>query len=440
MAMRPDLVDDSPISGDRLRPGLRRMAARLADILSTAPPTSPLLVSGDWGSGKTSLLREVQRLLDLDETRCGAAIWFDAWHYEGCGPLLPALIRRVWDSVPLARRTDERARGLLRRLLAAAIRVTAGGLPALVRAAGVPFAPEALDRLALGDRVAETLKEDEPGPDPVADLRRDFAKLIEGAWGTPPGFPRTPGNQAFGRPFAGGDAVRPVVFVDDLDRCSPAGAVGLLDSIRMLVSGADQLGCRFVVALDRGVVAQAITAKFPGIRGYDGNRYLEKIFPLEFQVPMPGPEEASDMIRDLLGDRDVDRSLTALWAALSNLDFRNPRLMKRCLNRFRLALYLEEGTPPLPSGDEHDVELAQWIAATERWPRLRRIQRSRAPSFWQSACTHHAAGRAADDVELAVLLEEPGALAWLRLMGFPNEPDRLNRFDAADGRLIRCGL
>lgn len=416
--MRPDLVDDSPVSSDRLRPGLRRMAARLADILSTAPPSSPLLVSGDWGSGKTSLLREVQRLLDLDETRCGAAIWFDAWHYEGCGPLLPALLRRVWDSVPLVRRSDERARGLFRRLLAAAVRVTAGGLPALARAAGIPFAPEALERLALGDRVAETLKEDEPGPDPVADLRRDFAKLIEGAWG---------------------NAVRPVVFVDDLDRCSPAGAVGLLDSIRMLVCGADQLGCRFVVALDRGVVAQAITAKFPGIRGYDGNRYLEKIFPLEFQVPMPGPEEASDMIRDLLG-READRSLTALWAALSNLDFRNPRLMKRCLNRFRLALYLENGAAQTASGDEQDVELAQWIAATERWPRLRRIQRSRAPSFWQSACTHHAAGRPPDDVELAVLLEEPGALAWLRLMGFPNEPDRLNRFDAADGRLIRCGL
>jgi len=78
------------------------------------------------------------------------------------------------------------------------------------------------------------------------------------------------------------DGAAPVILIDDLDRCSPDGAVALLDGIRLLVTGGPELRCNFVVALDRGVIAARSVAKFQGISGYDGNRYLEKIFPVSF--------------------------------------------------------------------------------------------------------------------------------------------------------------
>jgi hypothetical protein len=94
-----------------------------------------------------------------------------------------------------------------------------------------------------------------------------------------------------------------MIFIDDLDRCSPEAAVSLIEGIRLLVTnqagGREDLPCRFVMAMDRQILVRAIQHKFAGIGGYDGNRYLEKVFPLAFAVPPPHPAAVNELVEDL---------------------------------------------------------------------------------------------------------------------------------------------
>ena len=50
-----------------------------------------------------------------------------------------------------------------------------------------------------------------------------------------------------------------------------------------MVHTAEELRCRFVAALDRDVISDAVAAKFASI-SYEGNRYLEKVFRRELDL------------------------------------------------------------------------------------------------------------------------------------------------------------
>jgi tRNA A37 threonylcarbamoyladenosine biosynthesis protein TsaE len=50
------MLDDFPIEQDKpLWRGLYQFADQLAKMLPTFPTSSPVLLSGDWGAGKTTL-------------------------------------------------------------------------------------------------------------------------------------------------------------------------------------------------------------------------------------------------------------------------------------------------------------------------------------------------------------------------------------------------
>jgi hypothetical protein len=413
----PLLLDDLPLDTG-LRPTLDRVADRVAIVVQSAPLTSPVLVSGDWGSGKTTLLRGVcRKLADAAITNAGTpTIMFEAWQYESANALLPALMRRVWDSTPEAFRVKKAAKALLWELMRWAGSVASRvAVPVFGMALGLPTGLEdELDVAKAAKRAAKALGDLKPPADPVDELRDAFARLVQNAWP---------------------DRV-PVVFIDDLDRCNPGDAVALLDAVRSLASFAERLRIRFVVALDRGVVTQAISAKFANVRGYDGNRYLEKIFPIEFHVPSPSESEVKAIIEVMaasleLGERQ--RTSYALTDALSPAYFANARLIKRCFNRHRLLRYFEFGESP--TADEDRLSL-RWIAATERWPRLRTLQQRRRPNFWASVANN----QLTEDPDLQALLAEPGFTQWLDVHGWPRVSDALDRYDEADARLRRYGL
>ena len=413
----PVLVDDLPYQ-DALRPTLATLANHIANVVDSAPLTCPILITGDWGAGKTTLLHAVCKRLGVELRGDGAVptVVFEAWHYESANSLLPALMRRIWETAPSAYRAKKAAKALLWELIHWAASVATRMItPVSGIALGLP--PGLDEELDLGKatkRAAKVLGDLMPPPDPLDALRDSFARLVRDAWGDK----------------------SPVVFVDDLDRCNPHDAVLLLDAIRALATAAERLRVRFVVAIDRTVVTQAISAKFANIRGYDGNRYLEKIFPLEFCVPHPAKQEIRDMIELLAVPLDdAERKLTvfALTEALDRPYFANTRLIKRCFNRYRLLRFFEQHGPA--KGDADKLSL-QWIAATERWPRLRTLQQRRQPDFWTQAARRGTT----DDPDFQLLMAEPGFQPWLASHNWPNAVDTLDRYDEADGRLRRFGM
>jgi len=218
-----------------------------------------------------------------------------------------------------------------------------------------------------------------------------------------------------------------------------------------------------VVALDRKVLTHAVALKFAGVNRYDGNRYLEKIFPFFFELPQPSGAAVHRLVSTILGTNsgppataepgkqtatDLANELDALATALGDPSFANPRLIKRCINRFRLILEFEKetakdaGPTKLRSASQQTdrlVVLARWIAASERWPSLRRLLASRGDELW-SRLGESRNGDDSLDADMRALLEEDGVEAWMRKELLSGKGQRIAEYREADQRLRAWGL
>lgn len=81
-----------------------------------------------------------------------------------------------------------------------------------------------------------------------------------------------------------------VIFIDDLDRCSPAYAIKFLEYIKHLF---DVNGCIFVLAVDEEQLKSAVEVIYGNKNGED---FLAKIIDFKFYLPAP---DISELIRYL---------------------------------------------------------------------------------------------------------------------------------------------
>lgn len=416
-------LDDLPVDDEAmLWPGMKRLSCRLAGLIPSLPSTSPVLVSGDWGAGKTTLLRAVER--KIPESR---RLFFEAWRYEADALLLPALLRAIWEKLPEEERNKEPALGA--RIFRTALTLSLSMGESLAKLAGGPASLLFEGLVGLYKKEQEDAgKRQEPPPDSALALQKDFQKLVSGAWT---------------------EEAPLIVFVDDLDRCCPDGTVRLLEALRMLLhqtAVASRLPCRFVVALDRKVLTHAVALKYEGVNRYEGNRYLEKLFPFSFELPQPQGGEVHQLIEKILGapqgDEDEGNERDALATALAEAVFANPRLIKRCVNRFRLVLELEKEEPHAGDSPSRNLEtLARWIAAGERWPNLRRLLASRNDDFWRQLRDALTAPNGTQlDADVRSLLQEDGVEAWMRSTLLSVRGDQISAYREANRRLRAWGL
>ena len=105
-----------------------------------------------------------------------------------------------------------------------------------------------------------------------------------------------------------------VVFIDDLDRCSPGTVVQVIEALNVFVAG-DYPNSMFVVSMEPDMVAAHIEAAYgplvaklatlrtDGEQAFDlGWRFLEKIVQLPLTLPTISAEHASQFLTSLLSD------------------------------------------------------------------------------------------------------------------------------------------
>jgi hypothetical protein len=268
-----------------------RYLASAAQRIVVSPNLSPTTIGffGDWGSGKSTLIRMLRAELEKDESIL--CLTFNGWLFEGyddaktalMGSILDAIQERIQNDKGLGTKAMELLKKLLRRVDWLHLAGLAGkyALPAVVGfpqvsaalAGGdaVKFIAEKTKEVDL-DEAKKLLKEAPEGQENIRrnirDFRKDFEELLTES-----------------------KISRLVVFVDDLDRCLPDTIIETLEAIKLFLF---VKGTAFVLAADERLVQYAVRQRFPELPGTEtevGRDYLEKLIQIPFRIPpLSGPE------------------------------------------------------------------------------------------------------------------------------------------------------
>jgi predicted KAP-like P-loop ATPase len=272
-----------------------KAAAELIEVANGQPLT--IGVSGNWGTGKSSLVKMIgAELRNKAGTNKYLFLDFNAWLYQGYDDARQALLDAVGDKLSAEAQSRQTAGDkvksfvkrirLLRvgRMLApigvqALVGGTIGGpIGALVGAVGGmiqagTIATEDFDKIKgayseLQPELAGLLKEksEQSLPQEIEALRQAFKEALESL------------------------NVTLVVLVDDLDRCLPDTAIDTLEAMRLLLH-VDRTA--FIIAADEGMIRSAVRAHFKDAEISNDlvTSYFDKLIQVPLQVPRLGPTE-----------------------------------------------------------------------------------------------------------------------------------------------------
>jgi hypothetical protein len=313
------LLSDHPIEHDDDMFRYHDVADRLADLVLDTRAVTPFTIGiqGGWGTGKSSLMRLLRLAIeDRAQGQRGRVrvAWFNAWTAEGASSLTP-LIRSVLEQLDPS---------VLRRILRRTRRSSWLAAPFVILASWIGLR-------GLADDLWQQFRVD---PSQRDQIRKEIQSAVS-AWANK--------NQPL-------DSRRLlVVFIDDLDRCSPENIIQVLEAIRLYL---DAAGLVFVIGYDHAIVSDALGSMKEAAASLRRD-YLEKIIQVDYVIPVPETAQTLELARrcartcgvaQLLVDQDLN--------LLVERSDRNPRRLKRFLNTFVLSHQLDDRTSRLQP-EEH---------------------------------------------------------------------------------------
>lgn len=308
--------------------GFGDYASALADIIAGSRAEFAVGIFGSWGSGKTTLMRAIERQLAAREDVI--PVWFTAWRYEKEPHLIVPLLDVLREELDKRAAADPDGQGPARRAAAAIARAGRAFLAGLSVTAKLPGVDAMWEP---GKTIAALKADDRDGTEPLSFYHAGFVMLRDAI-----------------REFSAGGARRVVVFVDDLDRCLPANALEVLESMKLFF---DVEGFVFVVGLDREIAERAVALKYgkasdepEGQPAVSGTDYVKKIFQVPFVLPPISTDQLQEYLTTVADNShlrpeqladfndNVRRHLRYLTAEESV----NPREVKRLINTYTLQL------------------------------------------------------------------------------------------------------
>ena len=297
------MLGDQPYGGSSDPLGFDDTVDHLTSLILASSDSTPftLGIEAPWGRGKSTMMGRLEARLSLVEGL--ETVRFNAWTADD-GQVLERLVKTVLV------RLDKR---ILRRALRN--RTLVGWLRFVTSAVGGFLGFGSVVDSFWGQAIRDPQEN---------DLREMVEEAIE----------------AWRRKHAKGREPVICVFIDDLDRCSPAGVIEVFEAMKLYL---DVPGLIFVVGYDQGIVSDLVLRE----KGYDteavkSRDYLEKFIQIVYRIPPSQPERAGAFIDSLL---EVSRTGELLGQSERRLVIEgsesNPRRIKRFINRFVLAYGLE---------------------------------------------------------------------------------------------------
>lgn len=233
------------------------------------------MVDGDWGTGKTYFLRQLDDM--LKKSGVGTA-FVDAFAIDFHSDAFLALSSEILSSLPS--QEAESTRSLVNATAQVARIVLKAGLKGIVKAATVGVVgPQEIDDVR--DAIIES----------VGDSTRDLVDgfIIDSA--------ETRSKVSSFKDLLSKSATSPdsgftIILIDELDRCRPDFALDLLERIKHFF---DVPGLFFVIAANRNQFTHTIRKRYGS--DFDAVRYLDKFFDFQIQLSASGQGNQQDQAR-----------------------------------------------------------------------------------------------------------------------------------------------
>lgn len=285
----------------------------LAEIVEACNTPMTISITGEWGSGKTSFVRQLNNQLSGKPIKF---IEFNTWEisqFEQNDNLKLSLLQSfVSEIIDNNSSKKKEIMGKIKKLTWS----VAKNIPL-----NIPFVDIGQVVNIISDYNAESASTtDSSIVGEVKSLKKEIQAYIDS------------------------ENKRYVIFIDDLDRISPENAIEILEFLKLFLS---MKNCVYLVAIDEKVIAQGLKAKYGGADPSfnDSRNYFEKLIQLPFYLPdnLSDDESLKSYITSLLNSKEMksDEIDEDLISNIVNYSIGgNPRRIKRVLNAYWLLSLL----------------------------------------------------------------------------------------------------
>lgn len=308
-------------------------------------------IHGDWGAGKTSVLRQLRYHLDGNSDGCQKidgcsldtkykdeviTIWFDAWRYQHESSPVIALLQEIRNQFCAWAKVKGEVKKLGEITIKSVLNIF-DDITKLLKIESIPLNAKGIQQ--VGETWEKEHLEQRLKTDNILGLLQEAINTLLNK-------------------FSGLVGRRLVIFIDDLDRCDSQSAYRLLEGIKVYL---DLKNCVFVFGLNQKVVTESIakevTTSFIGNNETElkilAEAYLEKICS-SFERLSP-PSNSGELFIKFL---DEDYKVHFMDAMMTDQGYLNcfppnPRRIKALSNLINLWL---GQTPKVIDFDGDDVK------------------------------------------------------------------------------------
>ena len=339
------------------------LVANIATNRDLSPSTIGLY--GDWGSGKSSLMKLVQKKIeekypkDEKDTVKTLCIEFNGWLFEGyedtktslCGAILDALA----DKKRFSKEVTDYAKELIKKIdinkiLGKGVKYgldlfLSGGIGILTDLslssllstiksnAGEVQAKDIEEILSM-------LKKNDKTRTEIKNFRNEFKDLLKKS-----------------------KVENVVVFIDELDRCLPDTVLEVFEAMRLFLFVE---GMSFVIGADERLIQYSIKSKYKEVPGNNldiGKEYLEKVIQYPLYIPQLTRAEVNQylaclLLKQTLSDEKFKEILGIVYTLTPDQDLsmdlisdKAPDLTENCKQEMALARQISSVLAPSINGN-----------------------------------------------------------------------------------------
>ena len=298
----------------------------LSNFITGCETPLTLAIQGDWGTGKTSIMYQVEEKLkeksSSNSKRKIKTIFFNTWQYSQFDMDKNLAVTLITDLIDELEVTDVNKRENFKKSLA----VITKSMEYLKLDFGI------LNIEKINDQLLKLISNEEKANN-LKNLKQNLQSIIDD-------FVKENNYEKI------------VIFIDDLDRLVPKKAIEFLEILKLFL---DCRNCVFVLAIDYNVVLRGIKSKYgDDLDNEKGKAFFEKIIQVPFTVPVANyhMENFVNVSLEKLNfyfNDDVTKNVTQLIRdSIGN----NPRSVNRLFNSVSLLMHIINPNNELENDDK----------------------------------------------------------------------------------------